>query len=126
METYTCPMHPEVQQESPGHCPICGMSLEEKIVIKKENAEEIWHHSLCLKKLSKTAILTSKRNDARYLEYRYMFIRLIVGTILTFPVFILATILPFFQFDALFSFSGWLQFFFSNTSCSLVWRAFLC
>lgn len=111
METYTCPMHPEVQQESPGHCPICGMSLEEKIVIKKENAEEIWHHSLCLKKLSKTAILTSKRNDARYLEYRYMFIRLIVGTILTFPVFILATILPFFQFDALFSFSGWLQFF---------------
>lgn len=25
---YTCPMHPEVQQQGPGHCPICGMSLE--------------------------------------------------------------------------------------------------
>jgi Cu+-exporting ATPase len=25
---YTCPMHPEVRQSGPGHCPICGMGLE--------------------------------------------------------------------------------------------------
>jgi Cu+-exporting ATPase len=25
---YTCPMHPEVRQLGPGHCPICGMALE--------------------------------------------------------------------------------------------------
>jgi len=25
---YTCPMHPEVQQDSPGDCPKCGMALE--------------------------------------------------------------------------------------------------
>jgi len=25
---YTCPMHPEVLQEGPGACPICGMALE--------------------------------------------------------------------------------------------------
>jgi Cu+-exporting ATPase len=25
---YTCPMHPEIEQEGPGHCPICGMALE--------------------------------------------------------------------------------------------------
>lgn len=25
---YTCPMHPEVQQIGPGHCPKCGMALE--------------------------------------------------------------------------------------------------
>lgn len=25
---YTCPMHPEVRQEGPGTCPICGMALE--------------------------------------------------------------------------------------------------
>lgn len=25
---YTCPMHPEIRQEGPGSCPICGMSLE--------------------------------------------------------------------------------------------------
>ena len=25
---YTCPMHPEIQQDHPGDCPKCGMSLE--------------------------------------------------------------------------------------------------
>ena len=25
---YTCPMHPEILQEGPGDCPICGMALE--------------------------------------------------------------------------------------------------
>ncbi len=25
---YTCPMHPEIRQVGPGHCPICGMALE--------------------------------------------------------------------------------------------------
>src|SRR5207249_8718349 len=25
--TYTCPMHPEVQQKEPGRCPKCGMDL---------------------------------------------------------------------------------------------------
>ncbi|MFX9397481.1 heavy metal-binding domain-containing protein, partial [Acinetobacter baumannii] len=25
---YTCPMHPEIRQNHPGNCPICGMSLE--------------------------------------------------------------------------------------------------
>jgi Cu+-exporting ATPase len=25
---YTCPMHPEIRQDKPGSCPICGMALE--------------------------------------------------------------------------------------------------
>jgi len=25
---YTCPMHPEIRQDHPGNCPICGMTLE--------------------------------------------------------------------------------------------------
>jgi len=25
---YTCPMHPQIRQMGPGHCPICGMALE--------------------------------------------------------------------------------------------------
>jgi Cu+-exporting ATPase len=25
---YTCPMHPQIRQEGPGSCPICGMALE--------------------------------------------------------------------------------------------------
>ena len=27
---YTCPMHPEIEQDHPGDCPICGMALEPK------------------------------------------------------------------------------------------------
>jgi Cu+-exporting ATPase len=29
---YTCPMHPEVRQDGPGSCPICGMALEPELV----------------------------------------------------------------------------------------------
>ncbi len=28
---YTCPMHPEIRQSGPGHCPICGMALEPEV-----------------------------------------------------------------------------------------------
>jgi P-type Cu+ transporter len=27
-DVYTCPMHPEIRQDRPGSCPICGMALE--------------------------------------------------------------------------------------------------
>ena len=38
---YTCPMHPEVEQEGPGDCPKCGMDLEPKEVSadEEENPE---------------------------------------------------------------------------------------
>ncbi|WP_207796579.1 heavy metal translocating P-type ATPase [Sphingomonas oleivorans] len=29
---WTCPMHPEIRQDHPGACPICGMALEPEIV----------------------------------------------------------------------------------------------
>ncbi|MBS7668132.1 heavy metal translocating P-type ATPase [Croceicoccus sp. 1NDH52] len=29
---WTCPMHPEVRQDHPGSCPICGMALEPEMV----------------------------------------------------------------------------------------------
>jgi Cu+-exporting ATPase len=29
---YTCPMHPEIRQQGPGNCPICGMALEPETV----------------------------------------------------------------------------------------------
>ena len=28
---YTCPMHPQIRQDHPGNCPICGMSLEPEL-----------------------------------------------------------------------------------------------
>jgi len=33
---YTCPMHPEVVQDSPGSCPKCGMALEPRTVYAEE------------------------------------------------------------------------------------------
>ena len=31
-EVYTCPMHPEIIQDKPGSCPICGMTLMKKVL----------------------------------------------------------------------------------------------
>ncbi|HVR74045.1 MAG TPA: heavy metal translocating P-type ATPase [Planctomycetota bacterium] len=33
---YTCPMHPEVRQEGPGSCPLCGMALEPEAIAAEE------------------------------------------------------------------------------------------
>lgn len=37
---YTCPMHPEIVQTTPGSCPICGMSLEPMSPIKESAPNE--------------------------------------------------------------------------------------
>jgi len=62
---YTCPMHPQIEQDHPGACPICGMALEPKVVSAGGTAEE---HS----------------------ELHDMGRRLWVGAILALPVFALA------------------------------------
>jgi Cu+-exporting ATPase len=38
---YTCPMHPEVEQEGPGDCPKCGMDLEPKTISSEEDDSEL-------------------------------------------------------------------------------------
>lgn len=40
---YTCPMHPEIRQNGPGSCPICGMALEPVVatLVATPNAELI-------------------------------------------------------------------------------------
>ncbi|WP_285229111.1 heavy metal translocating P-type ATPase [Marinobacter sp. C7] len=39
---YTCPMHPEIRQEGPGDCPICGMALEpEQVSLDEGPSEEL-------------------------------------------------------------------------------------
>lgn len=58
---YTCPMHPEIEQDHPGFCPICGMDLELK--------------------------QASLQNDST--EYRHMRNRFLVALILTAPVVLL-------------------------------------
>lgn len=34
---YTCPMHPEIRQNTPGDCPICGMALEPEVATGNED-----------------------------------------------------------------------------------------
>ena len=62
---YTCPMHPEVQQDHPGDCPKCGMALEPKVA-------------------------TGGSNDEESAELRDMTRRFWIGGVLTLPVFVLA------------------------------------
>ena len=62
---YTCPMHPEVQQDHSGNCPKCGMALEPK----------------------KT---TATADDGENAELRDMTRRFWIGAALAVPVFILA------------------------------------
>jgi len=38
---YTCPMHPEIRQIGPGHCPKCGMALEPLMPTEAEDDGEI-------------------------------------------------------------------------------------
>jgi P-type Cu+ transporter len=63
--TYTCPMHPEIEQDKPGDCPKCGMALEPKTVSGGTDEED---------------------NS----ELRDMTRRFWIATALTLPVFILA------------------------------------
>ncbi len=61
---YTCPMHPEIERDQPGDCPICGMALEPK-----------------------TFSADSPEDNAELLD---MSRRFWIGAALTLPVFLLA------------------------------------
>ncbi|HAT2081752.1 copper-translocating P-type ATPase [Legionella taurinensis] len=37
---YTCPMHPEIRQSAPGHCPLCGMALEPETITAEAASPE--------------------------------------------------------------------------------------
>src|SRR5947208_17049453 len=38
---YTCPMHSQVRQIGPGHCPMCGMGLEPLLPCGGEDDAEV-------------------------------------------------------------------------------------
>lgn len=62
---YTCPMHPEIVRDAPGSCPICGMALEPRTVSLEEEINP---------------------------ELHQMSHRLLVCTVLTVPLFMLAMV----------------------------------
>lgn len=85
---YSCPMHPEIEQEGPGSCPICGMDLEPLMPQKEESPEEA-------------------------AEYARMARRFWGGLILGLPVFLLAMLpmtgIPVHNWISPAT-SGWIQF----------------
>jgi len=99
--TYTCPMHPEIQQQGPGHCPKCGMALEPvgvpAAVTKTEytcpmHPEVVQDHPgncpMCGMALEPVAFSGGERNE----ELIDMSRRFWVCTVLALPVFLLAMI----------------------------------
>ncbi len=81
---YICPMHPEIRQEGPGACPICGMALEPEI---------------------------ASANDGPNEELIDMTRRFWIGLVLTLPVFVLemgAHVFGHAWVDP--KLSGWIQF----------------
>ena len=81
---YTCPMHPEIRQEKPGDCPICGMALEPEEVDLSEGPSA---------------------------ELKDMTLRFWVGLVLALPVFILEMGGHLFNIDRLLApqTSNWIQ-----------------
>ncbi len=39
-EIYTCPMHPQIVQDRPGQCPICGMDLVKKSELSEDESSD--------------------------------------------------------------------------------------
>jgi P-type Cu+ transporter len=60
---YTCPMHPAIEQDHPGACPKCGMTLEPKVIGEEEH----------------------EHGETRSLSRKFR-----VALVLTFPVLLLA------------------------------------
>jgi Cu+-exporting ATPase len=86
---YTCPMHPEVQQDHPGNCPKCGMTLEPMTA-------------------------TASPDEGENAELRDMTRRFWIGAALAVPVFVLAMahLIPAIGNDAwvMSDASRWIQF----------------
>ena len=98
---WTCPMHPEIIRDKPGHCPKCGMSLEPKTSmpvtgkveytcpmhpeIIRDNPGNCPKCGMALE--PKTASLTETESNPEYEDMRKRFI---AGAILTVPLLIIA------------------------------------
>jgi Cu+-exporting ATPase len=94
---YTCPMHPQIERDHPGACPICGMALEPRIA-------------------------TSGADEGAGSDLREMVRRLWIGAVLALPVLVLAMahVIPGLAAAGDAPFSRWAQFLLSTP---VVWWA---
>lgn len=97
---YTCPMHPEVQQQGPGDCPKCGMAMEPRTAgIEKRKTE--WtcpmHPEIvrdqpgdCPKCGMALEPRTAGTEEEENREYIYMRNRFWVSAVLSLPLVLIA------------------------------------
>ena len=62
IESYTCPMHPEVKQTNPGQCPICHMDL---VKVKSTKTPNIENHKLELINSKERSIIQANNDDLK-------------------------------------------------------------
>jgi membrane fusion protein, copper/silver efflux system len=68
--TYTCPMHPQVVQDKPGNCPVCGMDL---VVFDKDNRElslTLGNSQIALANITTMVVGTGSVSDSKQLNGR--------------------------------------------------------
>ena len=96
---YTCPMHPEVEQEGPGSCPKCGMALEPLAPVESKVEYTCPMHPEIVQdepgSCPKCGMALEPRtvepeSVEQNAEYLYMRNRFIVAAILTIPLVIIA------------------------------------
>ena len=98
---YTCPMHPEIEQDSPGSCPKCGMALELSVPVQSATRNEYtcpMHPEIvedspgscpkCGMALEPNVVDLDSSDENP--EYDYMFKRFVIGAILTIPLVLIA------------------------------------
>lgn len=99
--TYTCPMHPEIQQPGPGNCPKCGMALEpmgvpasatKTVYTCPMHPEVIQDHPGSCPKCGMALEAVTAGGEEKNEELIDMNRRFWICTALTLPVFLLAMI----------------------------------
>ena len=85
---YTCPMHPEIRQPSPGSCPKCGMALEPLVPTAEEgeNAELVNFRRRFWWTLPLTVAVSALAMGGHYVEGMSAATRSWVELVLTTPV----------------------------------------
>jgi len=86
--TYTCPMHPEVQQDHPGNCPKCGMTLEPMLptLDEGENAELVDFRHRFWWTLPLTVVVTILAMVGHRLQWFEMATQSWIELVLTVPI----------------------------------------
>lgn len=86
--TYTCPMHPEVQQDHPGNCPKCGMALEPMLptLEEGENAELVDFRHRFWWTLPLTVVVTILAMVGHRLQWFEMATQSWIELVLTVPI----------------------------------------